>query len=63
MIRTFAHFSRSVFPTILEHGTGLFRLEGILSVMLHRKKHDILPSLRKQTTFRDATNSFSSKDV
>ena len=31
-------FSRSVFPTILEHGTGLFRLEGILSVMLDRKK-------------------------
>ena len=39
MIRTFAHFSRSVFPTILEHGTGLFRLEGILSVMLDRKKN------------------------
>ena len=31
-------FSRSVFPTILEHGTGLFRLEGILSVILDRKK-------------------------
>ena len=32
-------FSRSVFPTILEHGTGLFRLEGILNVMLDRKKN------------------------
>ena len=31
-------FSRSVFPTILEHGTGLFRLEGILSVILDRKR-------------------------
>ena len=30
-------FSRSVFPTILQHGTGLFRLEGILSVMLDKK--------------------------
>ena len=57
-------FSRSVFPTILEHGTGLFRLEGILTVMLDRKiKHNILPSLRKQLTFRDATDSFSAKDV
>ena len=31
-------FSRSVFPTILEHGPGLCRLKGILSVMLERKK-------------------------
>ena len=27
------------------------------------KKHNILPSLRKQLTFRDATDSFSAKDV
>ena len=54
----------SVFSTILERGTGLFRLEGILSVMLDRKKKRyILPSLRKPTTFGDATNSLPAKDV
>ena len=54
----------SVFSIILERGTGLFRLEGILSAMLDRKKkRNILPSLRKQTTFGDATKSFPAKDV
>ena len=37
-------FFRSVFPTILEPDTGLFILEGILSV-LRERKYNILPTL------------------
>ena len=37
-------FSRFVFPTILEAGTGLFRLERNLNVIWDEKIHNILPT-------------------
>ena len=39
IIRTLALFPRFAFPAILEPGTGLFRLEGILGVPWDRKKN------------------------
>ena len=37
-------FSRFLFPTILEPGTGLFRLERNLNVTWDKKTHNILPT-------------------
>ena len=39
MMRTLALFFSLRFPHYLEPGTGLFRLEGILGVLWHRKKN------------------------
>ena len=44
-VSKFRAFCRSVFPTILEPGTGLFILEGTLSVLWKWKYGNILPTL------------------
>ena len=40
----YTFFSRFVFPTIFEPGTGLFRLERNLNVIWDKKTHNILPT-------------------
>ena len=45
MIRTFTRLSRSVFLNILDPGTGLFQLEGILGVLWDRSLQRPLVSL------------------
>ena len=64
MIRTFAHFFSFRFPHYLGTWNRLIKTwRNFECHVEQKKKHNILPSLRKQTTFCDATNSFSAKDV